>query len=131
MITWLYSDIDTYNTKVFVYFNLHKKLWSIKALSGPHKGRVIGHAREIGLDECEFKVSQAGRARVLHERRKNVHAGVTGFISGCGLGDTRAHPVTYNPYKYNSFVKKVSEQPVRHSPQAYMVCVGKRGYVYI
>jgi len=29
--------------KVFCYFNLHRKCFSIKALEGPNKGRVVAH----------------------------------------------------------------------------------------
>jgi hypothetical protein len=47
--------------KVFVYFNLHRKCWSVKALEGPSKGRVIQHTDDIILSNCTFKVSEAGR----------------------------------------------------------------------
>lgn len=102
--------------KVFVYFNLHKKCWSIKALEGPRKGFVIGHASSVKLDDCTFKVSQAGRARVIREGRKNVHAGIVGRLlewvsatpANNGKNALEAIPggvaVTYNPYKYDSFV---------------------------
>jgi hypothetical protein len=97
--------------RVFVYYNLHKHLWSVKALEGEHKGRVIAHREFIILQACRFKVSQAGRQRVLRERRKNVHAGVTGRVLG-NVTDMELHntlhrvEVTYNPYKYDSFVCK-------------------------
>lgn len=64
--------------KVFVYYNLHRACWSVKALEGEHKGRVVAHAQAVGLDGVEFKVSEAGRLRVLREQRKNVHAGAVG-----------------------------------------------------
>ena len=64
--------------KVFVYFNLHRKLFSVKALEGPDKGKVIGHTTYLWLKDVTFKVSEAGRQRVLREKRKNVHAGVVG-----------------------------------------------------
>lgn len=66
--------------KVFIYFNLHKRIWSIKALSGERKGLVIGHAQNILLSDVNPKVSQAGRERVLREKCKNVHAGLTGIL---------------------------------------------------
>jgi hypothetical protein len=71
------------------------------------------------LEGCKFKVSEAGRQRVLREKRKNVHAGVTGtwinadrvescyeFLSMVG------RQVSYNPYKYDSFIIKATEQSV-------------------
>ena len=107
--------------KVFVYFNLHKKVWSIKALEGERKGRVIGHAECVFLENIEPKVSEAGRQRVLREKRKNVHAGIVGTLKwvdrNCNLREhytdcdayllaTCSTPVTYNPYKFRNFVLK-------------------------
>ena len=56
--------------RVFVYYNLHKKLWSVKALEGPQKGRVIRRANHVTLRDAMPKVSQKGRERVLREKRK-------------------------------------------------------------
>ena len=47
--------------RVFVYFNLHRHCWSIKALEGPQRGRVVAHAQRVNLSGCHFKVSEAGR----------------------------------------------------------------------
>lgn len=92
--------------KVECYWNLHRKCISVR-----HKGRVIAHPPRIVLDDVKFVVSQAGRARVLKEKRKNVHAFVRGTISPfADLFEGEA--VTYNPYKYNSFVKVNGEVPI-------------------
>lgn len=124
--------------KVFVYFNLHKKVWSVKALEGPNKGRVIAHRDRVVLVGCTYKVSQAGRQRVLKEQRKNVHAGVVGYwqqdmvdqsldiVEAVALKDYT--PVTYNPYKYDSFVNKNNENPVSSSLGAYLA--HKKVYAY-
>ena len=101
--------------KVFVYFNLHKRVFSVKALQGVNKGRVIGHMTNVVLDGVQFKVSQAGRERVLREKKKNVHAGVVGFLSSVSAAaDMREYntPISYNPYKYCTFVKRDGETPV-------------------
>lgn len=107
--------------KVFVYFNLHRKCLSVKALEGPMKGRVIRHADNIVLSNVVFKVSEAGRQRVLRERRKNVHAGVVGYDE-CRIGHRLlwGDPVKYNPYKYSSFVHAVNERPI-HSARLVQV----------
>lgn len=99
--------------KVFVYFNLHKKVFSVKALEGPQKGRVVAHRDRVFLTDVVFKVSEAGRQRVLREQRKNVHAGVVGqwtdeYVSSIYGGKS----VTYNPYKYRTFVFKNTETPI-------------------
>jgi len=107
--------------RVFVYFNLHRKCWSIKALEGENKGRVIGHAKGVYLSDVRPKVSEAGRQRVLREKRKNVHAGLTGNLM-CVTDDSnlwRRYPyigsyhhtlgatrITYNPYRCGHFTLK-------------------------
>lgn len=102
--------------RVFVYFNLHRKCWSVKALEGQRKGRVVYHLQSLRLYACEFKVSEAGRQRVIREGRKNVHAGIVGYLSHtAGTLDLAGYvsvPVTYNPYRYSSFVRKRDEAPV-------------------
>lgn len=108
--------------KVFVYRNLHKDCWSVKALEGIDRGRVIAHMKEVTLWNCKFKVSEAGRQRVLKERRKNVHAGVVGYIDKY-LDDWTCSitiPVTYNPYKYDSFVRAEDEQPIESANFVFM-----------
>jgi hypothetical protein len=67
--------------KVEVYRNLHNGKYSIKSLTGPSKGLVVAHADEVWIDQPEFRVSQSGRARVLKERKKYVHAVVRGYLS--------------------------------------------------
>jgi hypothetical protein len=112
--------------RVFVYYNLHKKVWSVKSLK---TGRVIAHAKTVQLRDCTYKVSKRGRERVLAERRKNVHAGVVGTLialdqlAGYSVAfdfDT-SEIVTYNPYRYETFVVKHNETPVYHTDAVYMV----------
>ena len=99
--------------KVFVYWNLHKNLWSVKDLK---TGKVIGHAPLIYLRECQYKVSESGRQRVLREKRKNVHAGVKGYLSYNLLRHcNRVGRFTYNPYKYKNFVDVRSKQALFNS----------------
>lgn len=86
-------------TKAFVYWNLHRKLWSIRV-----NGKVVAHQETVTLRNCRFKVSLAGNARVRVERRKNVHAGVEGYL----FEDTisildNPRSVEYNPYMMTAF----------------------------
>lgn len=110
--------------KVFVYRNLHKNCWSIKALEGNNKGRVIYHAQSVTLSNCTFKVSKAGRERVLREKRKNVHAGVAGELIRVNIPLSympQMTAVTYNPYKYESFVRKYNDfMPVHTASWVHM-----------
>ena len=125
--------------KVFVYFNLHRKCFSIKALEGANKGRVVAHSDKVLLSDGTFKVSEAGRQRVLRERKKNVHAGVVGQWLG-SLDDeltieritTIGRPVTYNPYKYSTFVYLYGEHPVgRTRLVALTVNKNKRSHINV
>ncbi len=55
-------------------------------------------------------MSEAGRQRVLAEKRKNVHAGVVGQWEPYEQDyDT---VVSYNPYKYEHFYKKSNDEAV-------------------
>ena len=109
--------------RVFVYYNLHRHTWSIKALEGPRKGLVIGHSDTVLLQDATPKVSEAGRQRVLRDKRKNVHAGIVGTLvhmEGEGYFPG-LNEITYNPYKYTTFVNKQTEQVYNGSQFAYMV----------
>lgn len=90
--------------KVFVYYNLHKKLWSIKALEGENKGKVVHHSEHVLLSDVTPKVSQAGRDRVLREQCKNVHAGLVGYLEAFEMTGTKlGMGISYNPYFEDHF----------------------------
>ena len=94
--------IDT-DKRVYVYFNLHRKLWSVK-----QDGKVKGHTACVNLKDCRFLVGKAGQARVRREGKKNVHAGVSGYIQSdipWWVGNTTCF-VTYNPYKHDTFIQR-------------------------
>jgi hypothetical protein len=106
--------------RVFVYYNLHKHVFSIKSLEGETKGKVIAHAKQVLLKECEFKVSQKGRERVLKKRQKNVHAGVVGKLILSERKYKGNKEVTYNPYDYSTFVIKENKKPIHKTDYAYL-----------
>jgi hypothetical protein len=123
--------------RVFVYFNLHRKCLSVKALEGERKGRVIAHADMVVLDNVTFKVSEAGRQRVIREQRKNVHAGVVGELESMGINTAMLNiaealysPLKYNPYKFDSFVHAVNETPVRNAKRAIIASRNGRGAIF-
>jgi len=115
--------------RVYVYFNLHKLLWSVRALEGPNKGRVIQHAHEVYLVDCQFRVSEAGRQRVLREKRKNVHAGVVGHLAEVPAGAPSGDRVSYNPYKHPTFVRANSLEPVRRADSVLLR--GKAAFAHL
>ena len=104
----MYGRIPAFREEVRVYRNLHRAMWSIQ-VRVPGKGwRVAFHATEVVLGSATFEVNEAGRQKVLRERKKNVHAFVRGrVVSFCYPGGMTAHfsrPVTYNPFKAPTFV---------------------------
>ena len=99
-------EID-HKRKVFVYKNLHQDCWSIR-----QDGLVKAHTTEVNLWDCTFQVNAKGRQKVLDEQRKNVHAGIKGYIDEFDLDLPNPTEVTYNPYKYDSFVDKDTESPI-------------------
>ena len=89
--------------KVRMYWNLHKHLWSVQDCK---TGRVTDHVTALTLADAKFVVRPAGREKVRREGKKNVHAFAVGTISlKNGLATMlNARPVTYNPYKNDTFV---------------------------
>lgn len=97
--------------KVKVYRNLNNGKWSILAMAGEFKGKVVAHFDNLCLSEVSFKISEAGRARVLREKRKNVHAYAIGSIVSVGQAELcdDSQFVTYDPYKFGFFYKSEDE----------------------
>lgn len=123
-----------------VYKNLHNGMWSIR---DSESKLVVGHAKALELVEAELKVSEAGRQRVIRERKKNVHA----FIRGIAVNvqgfvpfkdrvlhdnvcieprerNAEWHRVTYNPYTMDTFQVRLGKEdigePVDHLPSVYL-----------
>ena len=113
--------------RVEVYFNLHKKLFSVRDCK---TGKVFAHSKYVTIRDPKFVVRQSGRNKVLQERKKNVHAFVRGELEdlfSTGLDDlvetvVHGEAVTYNPYKYESFVYADSETAIH---EARMACLSK------
>ena len=123
-----------------IYYNLHKHCLSVRALQGVPAHRHVFHADAAVLNEVTFAVQQMGRYRVITQQRKNVHAFVRGellwvdyhdegkpvtwewrdAINGV-MTDPHMIEVTYNPYKFDSFVNKTTLTPVKTADIVYVV----------
>ena len=66
--------------RVQAYLNIHRKCWSVVALEGEQKGRVISHTKYVSIKDARLVVQEGGRQRVLKEKKKNVHAFVRGQL---------------------------------------------------
>ena len=109
--------------KVFVYFNLHKNVFSLQSRNKDNYGLVQGHASHVILKNVKFVVREGGRQRVLKEKKKNVHAGVVGeVVQGLPEGNVSVleFPVTYNPYQGGSFVKRADREAVSEADYAIL-----------
>lgn len=112
---------------VQVYYNLHKRMWSVREKSSGH---VACHAEYVQLSDVRFVVSTKGRERVLREQRKNVHAWVEGeFVEAltAQLAELRGRPegraVTYNPYRHATFVYRSDLAPIHTADGAILVAL--------
>jgi hypothetical protein len=83
-------------------------------------GLVVAHRNSVTLTDAKFKVSQAGRERVLREKRKNVHAGVVGVWVEGSVDTAEMTSVTYNPYLYTSFVTADSKTPIKSADRVFL-----------
>jgi hypothetical protein len=109
--------------KVMVYYNLHKHTFSVT-----YDSKVILHADYVKLGDVEFRVRPGGKDRVRKEKSKNVHAFVIGtLLDYCEYPcDDIPNPpsdmiVTYDPYKFNTFVYKNTEEPVYQAKEVDMI----------
>ena len=110
-------------SRVMVYYNLHKHTFSVT-----YKSKVILHADYVKLKDVEFRVRQGGQEKVRDEKRKNVHAFVIGnLVDYCKFpcDNMPQEPtdkiVTYDPYKYDSFIYKGTKEPVYKAKEVDMI----------
>jgi hypothetical protein len=90
------------------YRNLRRRCISVR-----RKGRVVKCSKSVSIKNPKFIVQAAGRKRVLREQQKNVHAFVRGEPAGRAPRGLCTVAVTYDPYKYKSFVTRKGKRPIR------------------
>jgi hypothetical protein len=114
-----------YDRRVNVYFNLHKRLFSVT-----QGGIVKFHSDALTILDARFLVGKAGQAKVRKTGRKNVHAKVSGYIAdyaladlALGLLDSEGYGTTYyqqkvwrkayyNPYETDTFIDYADRIPL-------------------
>ena len=117
-------------TPVYIYWNLKKHCYSVKSRQKAEGYRVIAHVDQFALEGIEFRVSKAGRNKVLRERRKNVHAGLAGtWIERTTTG--AATRVTYDPYEAETFFIKDTKKPIHIADQAIGRVVNGKAVVLV
>ena len=102
-----------------VYRNLHKGCFSILKWNEAKKGyRVFLRESNLIAYSAEFRVSQAGRLRVLHSKQKNVHAYVLCHdIEVLDKPDKLGEEVYYNPYTTSTFIVKKTGEAIRSADE--------------
>ena len=110
------------------------------------KGIVQCHAETLLLSDVTFHVSQKGRERVLREQRKNVHAYVKGklevdskILQVIEAGSDWLESLltyrgwvelTYNPYKFSSFVLRGTTKQTIVNRADLVLLHGSRMWAY-
>ena len=114
---------DLIGKKLMCYYDLH-----INTFSVTYKGIVMLKADYLRLYDVEFRVRKGGKQKVRDEQRKNVHAFVIGYLDDYCEFPCEDIPqpesnkvVTYNPYKYDSFVVKSTEEPIYKANEIEMI----------
>lgn len=130
MISEQQFDSVFLGTKVMVYYNLHKETFSIV-----HQNKLIMYADMVKLRDVEFRVRNSGKERARIEKYKNVHAFVVGYLEDfceypCDNFDKpKGIVVTYNPYEYDSFVIKNTEEPIFNASKVVLVNLKDKIYL--
>jgi len=97
---------------VDTYLNLHKDAVSVKSRETENYGTVVSHEQRVCVSDVEFVVQPAGRKKCIESGTKNVHAFVRGeWEKNKTIGS--GTKITYNPFKYDSFVVEETEEPVK------------------
>lgn len=115
--------------RVKVYRNLTKKCYSVM---DPKTGRVVAHSFAVCLKDVTFQVQQAGRERVLREKKKFVHAFVIGTVcieQPVWEEGFTTFAMKYNPYKSEHFLGQRVEWG--ESPEEARVPITEATYVYL
>ncbi len=112
-----------------VYFNLNKHVYSIRA-----KGHSVSYAYTVRVENPTFVVRAGGRATVLRDRQKNVHAFLKGEMKT--LDEVPSieglRQVKYDPYKAGYFFDVLTLEPVHEAEYAILVLTDdSRPRVYV
>ena len=92
------DGIEVAPDRVKVYFNLNLDCLSV---IDAETGLLYCHAHRVELHNAKFRVQEAGRQRVLREKRKNVHAYIIGNCHDIGeVSKERYHLVRGKVEKY-------------------------------
>jgi len=114
--------------RVFVYWNIRLRVFSIAESVNGRRGKLIRHADSVALADAVFVVNENGRLRSV-AKFKEVHAGIVGTLVD-HVDATAMRAVTYNPHKAATFTRRDNGAPVHAAPFVHAtVTVDKRADV--
>ena len=110
-----------HNKPVRVFRNWKRGCYNIM-----QNGRLLASAKQVRLSGVEFLVRESGRARMLQQGRRNIHAYAIGrLVDYTHPSDTHdldritGRSIFYDPYRFASFVDGDTEAPVTSAETAH------------
>lgn len=104
-----------------MYRNLHKDCLSVR-----QNGIVVCHATNVVLNQARFVVGKKGQQRVRDEKKKNVHAYVTGYVVDAretmGLLPFEWDECYYNPYTTDEWTEKETSRHIESAEFVDLWC---------
>lgn len=100
--------------RVAVYRNLHRGVWSLRALDGIFKGTVVAHADSVGVLHAQMHVNARAAERICGGAVREVHAWVIGTLGEVTLANPTR--LTYRPHQRPVFFLPSTGQAVWSAP---------------
>ena len=91
------KQVDVYRN-----LNLAKRDKSVYVWSVRYKGKVIGHTKDINLVNCNFRVAESTRLKIVDKGHRAVCAFVRGTLSLSDI-DVVGDKVHFNPFTDKQF----------------------------
>lgn len=120
-------EID-FSRPVRIYKNLHNGLFSVQ-----QNGLVRAHLKTFKLNQVTFSVNEAGRQRVINEKKKNVHAFILGMLQEVNAPyEIKPYlvKIKYNPYLRGEFYYPIDGETAEMHPSENVIGTPEGLFVY-
>ena len=112
--------------KTQAYYNLHRHLFSLRK-----SGKVFLHTDNAVFENVKFHVQKAGQQKVREEKRKNVHAYISGeHVALLPLSERGWEVAYYNPYICDTFEDKETGEPLTEASMVWISCYNNKPIIY-
>lgn len=116
------------DTVADVYRNLNREkrsgavVYSVRARSGPWKGKTVGYAISVAMAGAEMTVRRGVQRRIAAGNRREVHAWLTGtIVAKAATPKTR---ITYRPHEVDATFRTMAGTPVESAATAAFTGAG-------